>query len=186
MDKAVELLINVVPDIQKTAKLVQEINTYSQEQHASPGLTNKAIQQLDQVIQHNTGALEKMAAAAEDLSSQTGSCREASPSSRSTREALRVSAPSAKDRLLLGSLNPTAPLRPTRTLRAWQMTVSGSSRRHSPLDAGKDHNQGSNANVPTVSSVRADHKRSVLACPGRIYFNHPGTGAFSLMLEGRN
>ena len=64
------MLAKLVPDIQKTADLVQEINGSSNEQSAGADQINKAIQQLDQVIQQNAGASEEMASTAEELSSQ--------------------------------------------------------------------------------------------------------------------
>ncbi|MCE1246944.1 MAG: methyl-accepting chemotaxis protein [Firmicutes bacterium] len=63
-------LKSVVPDIQKTAELVQEINTATKEQSIGASQINKAIQQLDQVIQQNAGASEELAATSEELSAQ--------------------------------------------------------------------------------------------------------------------
>jgi len=60
----------MVPDIQKTAELVQEISASSREQDTGAGQINKAIQQLDQVIQQNAGASEEMSSTAEELASQ--------------------------------------------------------------------------------------------------------------------
>ncbi|WP_129126833.1 methyl-accepting chemotaxis protein [Geomonas oryzae] len=68
--KAGELLAKMVPDIQKTAELVQEISAASREQDTGADQINRAIQQLDQVIQTNAGASEEMASTAEELSSQ--------------------------------------------------------------------------------------------------------------------
>ena len=65
-----EMLIKLVPDIRKTAELVQEINAASAEQNTGATQINKAIQQLDQVIQQNASASEEMASTAEELSSQ--------------------------------------------------------------------------------------------------------------------
>jgi methyl-accepting chemotaxis protein len=59
-----------VPDIRKTAELVQEINAASAEQNTGAAQINKALQQLDQVIQQNSSASEEMASTAEELSSQ--------------------------------------------------------------------------------------------------------------------
>ena len=64
------MLAKLVPDIQKTAELVQEISAASKEQTTGADQINKAIQQLDQVIQQNAGAAEEMASTAEELSSQ--------------------------------------------------------------------------------------------------------------------
>jgi methyl-accepting chemotaxis protein len=69
-EKAGEMLARLVPDIQKTAELVQEISAGSNEQNAGAEQINKAIQQLDQVIQQNAGASEEMASTSEELSSQ--------------------------------------------------------------------------------------------------------------------
>ncbi len=69
-ENAGEMLTNLVPDIQKTAELVQEISAACNEQNTGTGQINQAIQQLDQVIQQNTSASEEMAATSEKLSSQ--------------------------------------------------------------------------------------------------------------------
>ncbi|MGA2244952.1 MAG: methyl-accepting chemotaxis protein [Verrucomicrobiota bacterium] len=65
-----EMLTKLVPDIRKTAELVQEINAASAEQNTGASQVNKAIQQLDQVIQQNASASEEMASTSEELSSQ--------------------------------------------------------------------------------------------------------------------
>jgi methyl-accepting chemotaxis protein len=65
-----EMLTKLVPDIRKTAELVQEIHAASAEQNTGANQVNKAIQQLDQVIQQNASAAEEMASTAEELSSQ--------------------------------------------------------------------------------------------------------------------
>ncbi|MBI4806656.1 MAG: Cache 3/Cache 2 fusion domain-containing protein [Desulfovibrio sp.] len=69
-EKAGSMLMAVVPDIKKTAELVQEIAAASREQNAGAEQINKAIQQLDQVIQQNASASEEMASTSEELSSQ--------------------------------------------------------------------------------------------------------------------
>ncbi len=69
-EQAGEMLSKLVPDIQKTAELVQEINAASNEQNSGAEQINKAIQQLDQVIQQNAGASEEMSSTAEELASQ--------------------------------------------------------------------------------------------------------------------
>ncbi|MEO5339175.1 MAG: methyl-accepting chemotaxis protein [Magnetococcus sp. MYC-9] len=69
-ERAGGIINKLVPDIQKTAELIQEINASSQEQNQGASQINQAIQQLDQVIQQNAGASEEMAATAEELSAQ--------------------------------------------------------------------------------------------------------------------
>ncbi len=69
-EQAGEMLRKIVPDIQKTAELVQEIAAASHEQKAGADQINKAIQELDKVVQQNAAASEEMAATSEELSSQ--------------------------------------------------------------------------------------------------------------------
>ncbi len=69
-EKAGQMLTQMVPDIQKTAELVQEISAACREQDTGAEQINKAIQQLDQVIQQNASASEEMASTAEELNSQ--------------------------------------------------------------------------------------------------------------------
>jgi methyl-accepting chemotaxis protein len=76
-EKAGEMLGRIVPDIQKTAELVQEINAASNEQNTGAEQINKAIQQLDQVIQQNASATEETASTSEELSSQSEQLLEA-------------------------------------------------------------------------------------------------------------
>jgi methyl-accepting chemotaxis protein len=70
-ERAGAMLTKLVPDIQKTAELVQEISASSEEQSQGAGQINTAIQQLDLVIQQNAGASEEMAATSEELSAQS-------------------------------------------------------------------------------------------------------------------
>jgi methyl-accepting chemotaxis protein len=66
-----EMLTKLVPDIQRTAELVEEISAGSREQNAGAAQINTAIQQLDKVTQQNTSAAEEMSATAEELASQS-------------------------------------------------------------------------------------------------------------------
>lgn len=76
-DKSGKLLDQIVPNIQNTAKLVQEISAASLEQNSGAEQVNNAIQQFNQVIQQNASASEEMATGAEELSSQAEHLREA-------------------------------------------------------------------------------------------------------------
>jgi methyl-accepting chemotaxis protein len=67
-DEAGRLLEQLVPDIQRTATLVQEISAASIEQNSGSAQISKAIQQLDQVIQHNAQTAEELSASAEEMS----------------------------------------------------------------------------------------------------------------------
>jgi methyl-accepting chemotaxis protein len=70
-EKAGEMLEKLVPDIQKTAELVQEITAASKEQDAGAEQINKALQQLEKVIQQNASAAEEMASTTDELTSQS-------------------------------------------------------------------------------------------------------------------
>jgi methyl-accepting chemotaxis protein len=70
-ERAGAMLSSMLPDIQRTAELVQEISSASREQDSGADQINKAIQQLDQVIQQNASAAEEMSATAEELASQS-------------------------------------------------------------------------------------------------------------------
>jgi len=74
--KAGELLVSMLPDIQRTAGLVQEISAGSKEQDTGAEQINKAIQQLDQVIQQNASVAEEIASTAEELTSQAEQLQE--------------------------------------------------------------------------------------------------------------
>jgi methyl-accepting chemotaxis protein len=70
-EKSGEMLDKLVPDIQRTAELVQEITAASKEQDAGAEQINKALQQLEQVIQQNASAAEEMASTTEELTGQS-------------------------------------------------------------------------------------------------------------------
>ncbi len=70
-EKAGEMLEKLVPDIQRTAELVQEITAASKEQDTGAEQINKALQQLEKVIQQNASASEEMASTTEQLSAQS-------------------------------------------------------------------------------------------------------------------
>ena len=69
-ERAGTMLRQIVPDIQKTAELVQEISAASMEQRTGVEQVNRAISQLDQVIQQQAAGSEEMASTAEELSAQ--------------------------------------------------------------------------------------------------------------------
>lgn len=74
--KAGTMLEKIVPDIQKTAELVQEINAASIEQNSGADQINSAINQLNSVIQQNSSASEEMASTSEELASQAEQLKE--------------------------------------------------------------------------------------------------------------
>jgi Methyl-accepting chemotaxis protein len=60
----------IIPDIKRTAELVQEISASSNEQNAGAEQINSAILQLDQVVQQNASASEESASMSEELAAQ--------------------------------------------------------------------------------------------------------------------
>jgi methyl-accepting chemotaxis protein len=69
--EAGEIISRIVPDIQKTAGLIQEIASASREQSVGVDQIGKAMTQLDTVVQQNASASEEMASMAEELSGQS-------------------------------------------------------------------------------------------------------------------
>ncbi|MBF0588446.1 MAG: chemotaxis protein [Magnetococcales bacterium] len=69
-EKAGSIMGNLVPDIQKTAELIQEISASTAEQNAGIDQINKAVQSLDVNIQQNAGSAEEMASTAEEMAQQ--------------------------------------------------------------------------------------------------------------------
>jgi methyl-accepting chemotaxis protein len=74
-ERAGEVIQSIVPDIQRTAELVQEIAVGSREQTSGVEQIKKALMQLDQVIQQNASAAEELASMAEELTGQADSMR---------------------------------------------------------------------------------------------------------------
>jgi methyl-accepting chemotaxis protein len=107
-EKAGEMLEKLVPDIQKTAELVQEITAASKEQDTGAEQINKALQQLEKVIQQNASASEEMASTTEELTGQsdqlvsalgffrTGNDAPARIAKPASRSAARISESAAK------------------------------------------------------------------------------------------
>src|SRR6056297_3575313 len=75
-EEAGKQLADIVPEIEKTAKLVQEISAASNEQNSGAEQVNNAIQQLNQVTQQNASAAEEMSTSSEELASQAESLKE--------------------------------------------------------------------------------------------------------------
>jgi len=70
------LMSKIIPEIGKTAKLVQEISAASLEQNSGADQVNSAIQQLNQVTQQNAAASEELATSSEELASQAQQLKE--------------------------------------------------------------------------------------------------------------
>jgi methyl-accepting chemotaxis protein len=66
----------MIPDIKRTAELVQEISASSNEQNTGAEQINSAIMQLDQVVQQNASASEESASMSEELAGQAAQMQE--------------------------------------------------------------------------------------------------------------
>jgi len=69
-------LSELVPKIQKTARLIQEITATSIEQNSGASQVNNAIQQLNNITQQNAAASEELATNSEELASQADQLKE--------------------------------------------------------------------------------------------------------------
>ena len=76
-ERAGAILTQIVPDIQKTAALVQEISAASSEQKTVASQVSNAIQQLDQLIQQFTGTAGSMAEGSRELAAQAEELQQA-------------------------------------------------------------------------------------------------------------
>ena len=70
------MLQEIVENVNRTAQLVQEISTASQEQAQGVGQVNIGVSQLDTVTQQNAASAEELAASSEELSSQAENLKE--------------------------------------------------------------------------------------------------------------
>ncbi|MFW9997643.1 MAG: methyl-accepting chemotaxis protein, partial [Candidatus Odinarchaeota archaeon] len=75
-EQAGTMLAKLVPDIQKTAELVQEISAAGREQRTGAEQINLSMQQLDQVTQSNANSSEELAVTAEELANQAEQLRQ--------------------------------------------------------------------------------------------------------------
>ncbi len=67
---ASKMLQEILPEVSKTANLVQEISQSSEEQSNGALQVNNALQQLNNITQQNAASSEELASSAEELSSQ--------------------------------------------------------------------------------------------------------------------
>jgi|GEM_PF-621848 methyl-accepting chemotaxis protein len=69
-EQAGSLLVGIVPGIQKTADLVQEIAAASSEQNTGVSQISSAVNQISNAIQQNAAASEQLASTSEEMSAQ--------------------------------------------------------------------------------------------------------------------
>ncbi|MUM77275.1 HAMP domain-containing protein [Pseudodesulfovibrio sp. F-1] len=70
-NRAGKMLEQLVPDIRKTAELIQEISAATGEQRVGAEEINNAIQDLDTVVQRNAATSEEVASTSEELAGQS-------------------------------------------------------------------------------------------------------------------
>jgi len=75
-ERSGQLLTDLVPAIKRTADLVQEVASASQEQSTGVAQINKAMGLVDQVTQRNASASEELASTSEEMSSQAESLQQ--------------------------------------------------------------------------------------------------------------
>jgi len=76
-EQAGKTIMEMIPDIQHTSDLIQEISASSNEQNAGSEQINQAIIQLDKIIQQNAAVSEESSSMAEELSSQSEALKDA-------------------------------------------------------------------------------------------------------------
>jgi len=113
-EEAGRLLGEILPSIQKTAALVEEITAASFEQDAGASQIAKAMQHLDTVVQQNAAAAEEMASTADALSSQSEQLMRVMAFFKLDNMASRSEAPrrTVQVRTSRPSLPPAQPARP--------------------------------------------------------------------------
>lgn len=105
------LINDIVPQIKKTAELVEEIDASSAEQSKGIAENSKAVEQLDQVIQQNSAAAEEMSSTGEEMAAQAAQLQEII--SFFKLESSRFTAPLSavvRNRPIVQSAGPTAQL----------------------------------------------------------------------------
>lgn len=75
-EESTQLLKRIIPEIEMTAMLVQEISASSIEQSAGADQINSAMQQLNYISQGNAAASEELATSAEEMASQAEQLKE--------------------------------------------------------------------------------------------------------------
>ena len=150
--QAGEMLTRLVPDIKKTAQLVEEISAACREQDVGANQVSMAIQQLDQVIQQNAAASEELSATSEELASQAEQLQQSIAYFRIGNEA-GVGRTAAADRtrampaapgIHVGHITKTAKAAPAKR-------AAGAAKTKQPLY--KERNPGASAAAPNGVSL---------------------------------
>ncbi|MCR4320714.1 MAG: nitrate- and nitrite sensing domain-containing protein [Candidatus Brocadiaceae bacterium] len=146
-ERAGQLLLKIVPDIQKTSDLVVEISAASSEQNKGVEQINKAIQQLDTVIQQNASASEETSTTSERLANQAQELKDAIEFFRTRGAEKKTSKETVAEKR-----TPAAPARKTKVSHIQKATkphpgnserlVAAGKQSGFALDMGGGHNNG--------------------------------------------
>ncbi|GAB6089237.1 methyl-accepting chemotaxis protein [Spirochaeta dissipatitropha] len=126
-EQAGGMLSEMVPHIQRTAELVQEISATSREMNSGASQVNTAVSQLDQVVQQSAASAEEVASTSEEQSSQTDTLA-------STAEQLSSQAQDLRDIIAFFRLGQQEALEQSPAARAARPAVT--SRAHSTRSPG--------------------------------------------------
>ncbi len=69
-EDAGEAIDNLVPEIMKTSRLVQEISSASGDLESGTGTITRGVEQLENIVQGTASSSEELAASAQELSAQ--------------------------------------------------------------------------------------------------------------------
>lgn len=75
-DSAANVIVNTLPNVENSTKLVQEIASASSEQNNGANQVNAAIQQLNNVTQQNAASAEELSSSAESLMFQANKLKD--------------------------------------------------------------------------------------------------------------
>ncbi|MBX9749691.1 MAG: methyl-accepting chemotaxis protein [Roseococcus sp.] len=132
--EAGDMLQRLVPDIKRTAELVEEITAACREQDVGASQINQAIQQLDTVTQQNAAASEEVSATSEELSTQAELLQSTIAYFRLSEAPAPAAAPAAPATRQPASIRVTHGPRPTgRSAPAAHRPVAG----RKPMSNGK-------------------------------------------------
>ena len=113
-EKAGGVLARIVPDIQKTSDLVQEITAAGKEMSIGAEQIHSAITELDRVIQKNASSAEALASTSDELNGQAGKLQSSVEffKAREKAQATRPSLPTERKAMKLPAAEKPAPLPP--------------------------------------------------------------------------
>lgn len=74
-EKAGSMLEKMIPEIQKTSSLIQDVNMATDEQNAGLGLVRTATSQMDEVTQSNASVSQQVASTSQELAGQADSLK---------------------------------------------------------------------------------------------------------------